>query len=83
MISYGLKPSINPGPEEQRDLAEQLARVVPRVHRMLIEKLPTKLTCGDFYFVHAGVRPGVPLDKQKEEDLLWIRRRFSVSRKDF
>jgi serine/threonine protein phosphatase 1 len=32
--------------------------------------------CGDYCFVHAGVRPGVPLAEQKEEDVLWIRGLF-------
>jgi serine/threonine protein phosphatase 1 len=31
---------------------------------------------GDYAFVHAGVRPGVPLREQKEQDLLWIRQMF-------
>jgi serine/threonine protein phosphatase 1 len=31
---------------------------------------------GDYAFVHAGVRPGVPLAEQAERDLLWIRREF-------
>jgi serine/threonine protein phosphatase 1 len=36
------------------------------------------LTCQDGHriFVHAGIRPGVPLDRQRAEDLLWIRRSF-------
>ena len=28
------------------------------------------------YFAHAGIRPGVPLDRQCEEDLVWIRQSF-------
>jgi serine/threonine protein phosphatase 1 len=39
--------------------------------------------CGDYFFVHAGVRPGVPLAAQKEEDLLWIRDEFLGSSADF
>ena len=31
---------------------------------------------GQYLFVHAGVRPGVPIDKQKPMDLLWIRQPF-------
>lgn len=34
---------------------------------------------GGYFFAHAGVRPGVPLDKQAEEDLLWIRAPFLES----
>lgn len=35
---------------------------------------------GDYCFVHAGVLPGVPLEKQKEENVLWIRGEFQDSK---
>lgn len=38
--------------------------------------LPLQYWSGDYVFVHAGVRPGVPLDEQREDDLLWIREEF-------
>ncbi len=31
---------------------------------------------GDYYFCHAGIQPFIPLDKQKEGDLLWMREGF-------
>ena len=34
------------------------------------------MSFGDYLFVHAGVRPGVPLGAQTEEDLIWIRGPF-------
>ncbi|MEX3009265.1 metallophosphoesterase family protein [Hoeflea sp. TYP-13] len=37
----------------------------------------------DFLFVHAGVQPGVALEKQDEDDLLWIRSAFLMSQEDF
>ena len=40
-------------------------------------------SCGDFLFVHAGIRPGVPLRKQREEDLLWIREEFLSCEQQF
>jgi serine/threonine protein phosphatase 1 len=36
----------------------------------------SKYQVGDYYFCHAGIRPGVPLDAQRDEDLLWIRDEF-------
>src|SRR3546814_11407598 len=36
---------------------------------------------GDYAFVHAGIKPGVPLAEQKPEDLRWIRDEFLSSRK--
>src|SRR4029077_16287016 len=38
---------------------------------------------GDYLFVHAGVRPGVPIEKQNPRDLLWIRDEFLYSEEDF
>ena len=38
---------------------------------------------GDYAFVHAGVRPGVPLEAQAETDLLWIRQEFLADRGPF
>jgi serine/threonine protein phosphatase 1 len=76
LVSYGLKPSINPNAAEQTQLAEELAISMPKQHLEFIESLDLSFSCGDFLFVHAGIRPGVPIRKQKEEDLLWIREEF-------
>lgn len=37
---------------------------------------------GDYLFVHAGIRPGVSLDRQSRRDLLWIRDSFLLSTRD-
>jgi serine/threonine protein phosphatase 1 len=37
----------------------------------------------DYIFVHGGLKPGVPLTDQVEDDLLWIRGEFIVSQEDF
>ncbi|MGB1022258.1 MAG: metallophosphoesterase family protein [Synechococcus sp.] len=49
---------------------------VAREHRGWLESLPLSAVRGDYLFVHAGVRPGVPLQEQRSEDLLWIRGSF-------
>jgi len=49
---------------------------LPDVHRRLLEQMETTAVYGDYLFVHAGVRPGVPLHEQVDEDLLWIRDAF-------
>jgi serine/threonine protein phosphatase 1 len=38
---------------------------------------------GDYIFVHAGLRPGIPFDTQSEHDLMWIREDFLNSSADF
>ena len=46
-----------------------------------LEALPAGVEIDDYFFTHAGIRPGVPLDEQVEDDLLWIRRPFLTSRR--
>jgi serine/threonine protein phosphatase 1 len=76
LVSYGLKPSINPDASERIELAEELGRCIPKTHLEFLESLDLSFGCGGFLFVHAGIRPGIPVRKQKEEDLLWIRDEF-------
>jgi serine/threonine protein phosphatase 1 len=49
---------------------------VAREHQDWLETLPLTAIRGDHLFVHAGVRPEVPLQEQQADDLLWIRRPF-------
>jgi serine/threonine protein phosphatase 1 len=76
LLSYGLKPSINPDLNEQTKLASEFTRTLPREHLDFLQTLELTFSCGDFLFVHAGVRPGVPIHEQTEDDLLWIRDDF-------
>jgi serine/threonine protein phosphatase 1 len=55
--------------------AEATVRV-PAAHRAFLDGLPLMHRTAHATFVHAGIRPGVPLDAQKETDLLWIREGF-------
>ena len=52
-------------------------------HRRFLSSLTGSFECGDYLFVHAGIRPGVPLPQQREEDLLWIREDFLLHEKSF
>ena len=47
-----------------------------------LNRLRPSFHLGDYYFVHAGVRPGVPLDRQVDDDRFWIRDEFLESRKN-
>jgi serine/threonine protein phosphatase 1 len=66
--------------EEQRhDMASlQLAfvRALPRAHLRFLSRLPLWHAIGDYLFVHAGIRPRIPLEQQDPGDLLWIRDDF-------
>jgi serine/threonine protein phosphatase 1 len=65
------------------EAARALAVAVPAEHFDFLASLGTSLTVGKYFICHAGVRPGVPLERQTEEDLLWIREPFLASRADF
>jgi serine/threonine protein phosphatase 1 len=83
LMSYGLKPSIKPDLTEQKELVQGLLRAMPDQHRRFFGNLKPCFFCGDFFFVHAGVRPGIPLRRQRQEDLFWIRDEFLQSNDDF
>lgn len=83
MLSYGLAPAINPNVGEQKSLVETLARKVPRLHRQFFDALKPSFTIGDFFFVHAGAKPGIPLVEQQQKDMLWIRDEFLNCVTDF
>ena len=57
-------------------LAARLDAALPARHRRFLETLPVSHTVGDYLFVHAGIRPGVPLGQQERDDLMWIRDEF-------
>jgi serine/threonine protein phosphatase 1 len=58
---------------------DDLRAAMPAAHLALLTQLEVSFTLGDYFFVHAGVRPGVALDAQAERDLLWIRDEFLLS----
>ena len=63
-------------PEELRALGRALGEAVPDEHVAFLEDLPVLARSGNRLFVHAGIRPGVGLEEQTDEDLLWIREPF-------
>jgi diadenosine tetraphosphatase ApaH/serine/threonine PP2A family protein phosphatase len=66
------------------DVAQrQLARNLPPRHLEFLQQTLLFYSYGDYFFCHAGVRPGVPLAEQSERDLLWIRQAFTDYRGSF
>jgi serine/threonine protein phosphatase 1 len=55
------------------------AAAFPARHRHFLQGLEISTHIGDYFFCHAGVRPGVPLDRQDRNDLLTIRDTFLSS----
>ncbi len=54
----------------------RFAASMPPAHLALLRALPVRFRLGDYFFVHAGVRPGVALEEQDPRDLMWIREPF-------
>lgn len=63
-------------------LRDRFAAVLPRSHLEFFRSLPISFRSGDYYFVHGGIRPGVPLDEQSDHDRMWIRKSFLDSDAD-
>jgi serine/threonine protein phosphatase 1 len=57
--------------------------LLPDEHLRFFRSLKLSYRAGDYFFAHAGVRPGVALDRQTEEDLIWIREEFLSYPYDF
>lgn len=55
---------------------KKIRAAVPVEHRTFIERFADSFRAGGFLFVHAGIRPGIPLEEQNGEDLRWIRAPF-------
>lgn len=81
--SYGVPVSLLMLGKGFREAADVLREKVPETHLEFLSSLRTSASSGSFFLCHAGVRPGVPLDRQNDSDLLWIRDEFLNSKMDF
>lgn len=75
--SYGVSPA-----PDLAGLHRQAQARVPASHLAFLAALPLSLAFGPLFLVHAGIRPGVALDAQAEDDLLWIRAPFLTDPRD-
>ena len=84
LLSYGFSADDLPERVDQlADIREKLITKIPKTHAAFFKSLRMCYQLGDYFFVHAGVRPGVALDQQKPQDLIWIRDKFLNSNDDF
>lgn len=75
LVSYGADPSlIRRLPE--RDALDLIKRAIPANHAQFLASFADTLQFGDYFFVHAGIRPDVPIEAQRQIDLRWIRGDF-------
>lgn len=73
--SYG----VDPDALRKMDAASAVAAIstaIPKAHVEFVRSFDDTFRAGDYLFVHAGVRPGIPLIEQAPSDLRWIREPF-------
>jgi serine/threonine protein phosphatase 1 len=80
LASYGVK---NAADRPIDRVHAEAVGAVPQAHRAFLEGLPDRSQAEQAIFVHAGIRPGIPLSDQTETDLVWIRHGFLEDRRDF
>ncbi len=81
--SFGVRLSPLIGGRGFEQAAQDLRAALTPEHLKFLSSLKMSLTVGRYFLCHAGVRPGVPLDRQSDEDLMWIRGEFLDSDADF
>ncbi len=81
--SYGVPVSGVMVGKAYEEAAERLRVAIPAEHMSFLRSLKTSYSNDKYFLCHAGVRPGAPLERQNDEDLLWIRGEFLNSKKDF
>jgi serine/threonine protein phosphatase 1 len=72
--SFGIDPP--EGPFYSKELVAALRAALPAEWLDWLQHLPLSVRSGDYFFCHAGVRPGVAIKRQVQRDLLWIRDEF-------
>jgi len=78
--SYGVVDK--DGSMTEIELSRRLHNAFPDAHRLFLKCLRNMFSSGDFLFVHAGIRPGIPRQEQSLHDLLWIRDDFLLSKQN-
>ena len=78
--SYGIDVDVpgSPSAFDESSLRDAVGRFPPDV-ALFLQNCPLYLSLPGWLFVHAGIRPGIPLSEQIERDLLWIRAPFLTS----
>lgn len=79
--SYGVDTSNLAGMTEEEALA-LVRSAIPKEHVEFFESFDDSCRFGDYLFVHAGIRPGVEFDQQRQSDLRWIREPFLFDETD-
>lgn len=83
LASYGIASGRSKAESNPEMIHAELQEKLPAAHLEFMQKTELSAMRGDYYFVHAGVRPGLSLELQTKEDMLWIRDAFLGSKNNF
>ena len=84
LISYNVPVRKMPSVEgDFRELQKGLMQKIPPAHLKFLRSCELFFELGNCFFVHAGISPDVPLQEQREEDLLWIKDEFVRSNQKY
>lgn len=83
LYSYGVKDMPSEEADDIKACRQKFLEAFPAKQSKFLSNLPLSASVGDYFFAHAGVRPGIALEDQEKRDLLWIREDFLLSREDF
>jgi serine/threonine protein phosphatase 1 len=81
--SYGVPVARLMIGKEFEQASKALRAAIPPPHFEFLSSLKTSFEWDQYFLCHAGIRPGVPFDRQSEQDLLWIRDEFLNSQMNF
>jgi serine/threonine protein phosphatase 1 len=76
LVSYGVEFRGIPTAKDINRIRKEFEEKLPATHLSFIQNLRFSYEAGDYFFVHAGIKPKVKLQNQQPEDLIWIRNEF-------
>lgn len=78
LLSYGIDADyfLRRGRKARGEFVHTIRNAIPPEHLAFLAKLPVSVRIGRILFVHAGVRPGIPIAEQSDHDMMWIREPF-------
>lgn len=84
LASYGVRPPLFSADGKELERAQrEFAERIPAAHLEFFRSLSISHVEGDYIFVHAGLRPGIPIAQQRGNDMMWIRDEFLYSSEEF
>lgn len=83
LASYGVLLPDDPDIEALTEASDELVKKLPDAHLLFLQNLDEHYEVGDYLFIHAGLRPGIPLSAQRRSDKLGIRSEFTESEFEF